>query len=206
MPSSRILQRLCLALSAIHLGGRSSSPRDSLAFAPPSIAARPTTAPAATGTRRPPLAADVVVASTVANPRRDDVDHRRELAAPSATALRMTVSEEKSSLPVFLDPGTKGGVVVLSVLLFVLPLIAYNVATGPLGLDEIEVGRNIGVGFSVVTMLLWGGTYIFRVATKDMTYARQLKDYEDAVIAKRLEELDDDEVQALVEDIERERF
>ena len=90
---------------------------------------------------------------------------------------------------------------------FVLPLIAYNVATGPLfGLDEIEVGRDIGVGFSVLTMLLWGSTYIFRVATKDMTYARQLKDYEDAVIAKRLEELDDDEVQALVEDIERERF
>ena len=33
--------------------------------------------------------------------------------------------------------------------------------------------------------------------------AKQLKDYEDAVIAKRLEELDDDEIQALVEDIER---
>ena len=123
------------------------------------------------------------------------------------TALRMTTSDEKSSLPVFLDPGTKGGVVVLSIVLFVIPIIAYNVATGPLfGLDEIEVGRDIGVGFSVLTMLLWGSTYIFRVATKDMTYARQLKDYEDAVIAKRLEELDDDEVQALVEDIERERF
>jgi hypothetical protein len=211
MPSSRILQRLCLALSAIHLGGRSSSssPRGSLAFAPPSIAARPTTTAAAACTRRPAPAADVVVASTTANPRRDDSDRRRALAAASsATALRMTASEEKSksSLPVFLDPGTKGGVVVLSVILFVLPLIAYNVATGPFGLDEIEVGRDIGVGFSVVTMLLWGSTYIFRVATKDMTYARQLKDYEDAVIAKRLEELDDDEVQALVEDIERERF
>jgi hypothetical protein len=33
-----------------------------------------------------------------------------------------------------------------------------------------------------------------------------LKDYEDAVIAKRLEELDEDEVQALVEDIERDNF
>lgn len=120
----------------------------------------------------------------------------------------MATTDEKpiSTLPVFLDPGTKGGVVVLSIILFVLPIIAYTVATGPMGLDEIEVGRDIGVGFSVITMLLWGSTYIFRVATKDMTYARQLKDYEDAVIAKRLEELDDDEVQALVEDIERERF
>lgn len=36
--------------------------------------------------------------------------------------------------------------------------------------------------------------------------AKQLKDYENAVIAKRLEELDEDEVQALVEDIERDDF
>ena len=36
--------------------------------------------------------------------------------------------------------------------------------------------------------------------------AKQLKDYENAVIAKRLEELDEDEIQALVEDIERDDF
>jgi len=35
--------------------------------------------------------------------------------------------------------------------------------------------------------------------------AKQLKEYEDAVIAKRLEELDEDEVQALMEDVEREK-
>ena len=36
--------------------------------------------------------------------------------------------------------------------------------------------------------------------------AKQLKDYENAVIAKRLEELDDDEITALVEEIERDEF
>ena len=36
--------------------------------------------------------------------------------------------------------------------------------------------------------------------------AKQLKDYENAVIAARLEELDEDEIQALVEDIERDDF
>ena len=36
--------------------------------------------------------------------------------------------------------------------------------------------------------------------------AKQLKDYENAVIAKRLEELDDDEIQALVEEIDRDDF
>jgi len=123
------------------------------------------------------------------------------------SALQMMSDQNnKSSLPVFLDPGTKGGAVVLSLLLFIIPIIIYQVSTGPLGMDGIVVGRNIGVGFSVFSMLLWGSTYIFRVATKDMTYAKQLKDYEDAVIAKRLEELDEDEVQALVEDIERDTF
>jgi hypothetical protein len=36
--------------------------------------------------------------------------------------------------------------------------------------------------------------------------AKQLKDYENAVIAKRLEELDEDELQALVEEVERDDF
>lgn len=36
--------------------------------------------------------------------------------------------------------------------------------------------------------------------------AKQLKDYENAVIAKRLEELDDDEVQALVEEVTKDTF
>jgi len=36
--------------------------------------------------------------------------------------------------------------------------------------------------------------------------AKQLKDYENAVIAKRLEELDEDEVQALVEEVEKDAF
>ena len=118
----------------------------------------------------------------------------------------MSEQKTESSLPVFLDPGTKGGAVVLSIILFVIPILIYNIATGVFGVDEIEAGRDIGVGFSVITMIVWGASYIFRVATKDMTYAKQLKDYEDAVIAKRLEELDEDEVQALVEDIEREQF
>jgi YbbR domain-containing protein len=36
--------------------------------------------------------------------------------------------------------------------------------------------------------------------------AKQLKDYENAVIAKRMEELDEDELQALVEEVERDDF
>eukprot|EP00577_Skeletonema_sp_RCC1716_P026789 CAMPEP_0113394950 /NCGR_PEP_ID=MMETSP0013_2-20120614/12864_1 /TAXON_ID=2843 ORGANISM="Skeletonema costatum, Strain 1716" /NCGR_SAMPLE_ID=MMETSP0013_2 /ASSEMBLY_ACC=CAM_ASM_000158 /LENGTH=187 /DNA_ID=CAMNT_0000278989 /DNA_START=62 /DNA_END=625 /DNA_ORIENTATION=- /assembly_acc=CAM_ASM_000158 len=141
--------------------------------------------------------------TTTANSNAFKESGSRTKSTSSSSSLNMS---EKSNLPVFLDPGTKGGAIVLSLILFVIPIVIYQVATGVFGVDEIEAGRDIGVGFSVITMLLWGSTYIFRVATKDMTYAKQLKDYEDAVIAKRLEELDEDEVQALVEDIEREQF
>jgi len=125
----------------------------------------------------------------------------------STSALSMSGSStEEKKLPMLLDPGTKGGALFLSLVLFILPIIGYEIVTLGFGFDEIEAGRWIGVGFTLVTLVLWVSTYIFRVATKDMTYAKQLKDYENAVIAKRLEELDEDEVQALVEDIERDDF
>lgn len=76
----------------------------------------------------------------------------------------------KSSLPFWLDPGTRGGAVFLSFVLFLLPLIAYSVVTNFFGVDEVEAGKWIGVGFTATASFLWVGTYIFRVATKDMTY------------------------------------
>jgi hypothetical protein len=117
-----------------------------------------------------------------------------------------TSVEAGKGLPTLLDPGTKGGALFLSLILFIIPLVGYQIVTNVFGVDGIEAGKWIGVGFTVFTTVLWVSTYIFRVATKDMTYAKQLKDYENAVIAKRLEELDDDEIQALVEDIERDEF
>jgi hypothetical protein len=139
------------------------------------------------------------------------VNHFRNQQHSSSFKLMATdpdADKSKSSggLPFWLDPGTRGGAVVLSLLLFVLPLVGYSVATTFFGVDGVEAGNYIGVGFTAIATLVWVFTYIFRVATKDMTYAKQLKDYENAVIAKRLEELDDDEIQALVEEIERDEF
>ena len=45
-----------------------------------------------------------------------------------------------------------------------------------------------------VLCLSAGGAKCQQVGTKDMTYSKQLKAYEDAVIAKRFEELQEDEV------------
>uniref|UniRef100_A0A7S3P7X4 Uncharacterized protein n=1 Tax=Amphora coffeiformis TaxID=265554 RepID=A0A7S3P7X4_9STRA len=124
------------------------------------------------------------------------------LADPSSSG-----EENKSKLPFFLDPGTKGGALFLSLVLFVIPIIFYNIILAVSSdIDELDLGRWIGVGFTAVATLAWLGTYLFRVVTKDMTYAKQLKDYENAVIAKRLEELDEDELQALVEEVDKDDF
>jgi hypothetical protein len=88
----------------------------------------------------------------------------------SFTSLSMAQEGGESNLPFWLDPNTKGGVVVLGFLLFILPILGYNVATGVFGLDGIEAGKWIGVGFTAIGTFAWVATYIFRVATKDMTY------------------------------------
>ena len=89
----------------------------------------------------------------------------------TCSTLRLSADPKgESTLPMLLDPGTKGGALFLSLILFILPLIGYQFCTNVLGYDGIDVGRFIGVGFTLLTTVLWVGTYIFRVATKDMTY------------------------------------
>ena len=93
----------------------------------------------------------------------------------SSTSLQMSSegNNDKSNnnnLPMLLDPGTKGGALFLSLVLFIVPIIIYEVVTLGLGIDGVEAGKWIGVGFTAFTTVLWVSTYIFRVATKDMTY------------------------------------
>ncbi len=56
----------------------------------------------------------------------------------------------------------------------------------------------------VIGVLAWTATYLFRVANKDMTYNQQLKDYEDAVLQKRLEEMTPEELEKLQQEIKEE--
>lgn len=92
--------------------------------------------------------------------------HSLQMATPENSS---TTGEKK---PFWFDPNTKGGALVLMVVLFVVPLLAYNALTIVGGVDEIEAGIDIGIGFTVVSCFAWVSTYVFRVATKDMTYVR----------------------------------
>jgi len=70
------------------------------------------------------------------------------------------------------------------------------------GVDLILAG-NIEVAIFVLGLTVaWTASYVFRVAKKDMTYVKQLKDYEEAVMKKRLEEMPEAEVSALLSEME----
>ena len=51
----------------------------------------------------------------------------------------------------------------------------------------------------------WVFTYLFRALTQQMTYNQQVKDYKDAVLQKRLEEMTPEELAQLQAEVERER-
>ena len=116
-------------------------------------------------------------------------------------------SPEKSKtnfdLEAWFNPNTRGGVIVWSIILAILPIVLNNKLVES-GMDADEVGVYVGFAFVCVSMLGWASTYLLRVASKDMTYATQLREYENAVLKKRLEELADDEIRALLEEIEDE--
>mmetsp|Transcript_36438 Transcript_36438/g.97378 ORF Transcript_36438/g.97378 Transcript_36438/m.97378 type:complete len:182 (+) Transcript_36438:33-578(+) len=127
------------------------------------------------------------------------------LPRQSAVVVRAAENEATGggfSLPWWLDPGTKGGAIVVCSLLAIIPIVGYYGLIA-VGYDEQAAGAVSAGSFTLLAILLWTFSYMFRVANKDMTYAKQLKTYEDAVIAKRLEELADDEVNALLDEIDR---
>ncbi|NJP09164.1 MAG: DUF3007 family protein [Leptolyngbyaceae cyanobacterium RU_5_1] len=85
------------------------------------------------------------------------------------------------------------GVFALSGLVFVVLQFA--------GLDATNAG--IWTQAVLVAGLLgWLATYILRAATGSMTYHQQRRDYEEAVLQKRLEELTPEELAKLQAEIE----
>ncbi|MCU0516127.1 MAG: DUF3007 family protein [Oscillatoria sp. Prado101] len=71
------------------------------------------------------------------------------------------------------------------------------------GLDSANAGIWSQV-FLVGGLIGWLLTYLFRAVTQNMTYNQQLKDYESAVLQKRLEELTPEQLAQLQAEIERE--
>ncbi|ONK61666.1 uncharacterized protein A4U43_C08F32320 [Asparagus officinalis] len=73
------------------------------------------------------------------------------------------------------------------------------------GVDPLQAGNVVQLVLVLGLTIGWISTYMFRVSNKDMTYAKQLKDYEYKVMEKRLEGLNEAELQALLEQVEEEK-
>lgn len=72
------------------------------------------------------------------------------------------------------------------------------------GLDS----QNAGIWSQVLLvggLIGWLSTYLYRAVTKQMTYTQQLKDYEEAVLQKRLEEMTPEELAQLQAEVEQEK-
>lgn len=73
------------------------------------------------------------------------------------------------------------------------------------GMDAAMAGNWVQLVIFLGICVGWIGSYLFRVATKQMTYAKQLDDYEEAVMKKRLEELPDTELENMLQNVEDEK-
>ena len=93
-------------------------------------------------------------------------------------------------------------VITVSLAIFVVGGLLYIVFQA-IGLDGLSAGV-WSQALLVIVVLAWTSSYLFRVANKDMTYNQQLKDYEDAVLQKRLEEMTPEELEKLQQEIEQE--
>ncbi|EAZ90578.1 DUF3007 family protein [Crocosphaera chwakensis] len=93
-------------------------------------------------------------------------------------------------------------VIIVSLGIFVTGGIIYLVFQA-IGFDGLSAGV-WSQALLVVIVLGWTLSYLFRVANKDMTYNQQLKDYEDAVLQKRLEEMTPEELEKLQREIKEE--
>ncbi|KAJ8771906.1 hypothetical protein K2173_027083 [Erythroxylum novogranatense] len=73
------------------------------------------------------------------------------------------------------------------------------------GVDPLQAGNVVQLVLVLGLTIGWISTYIFRVSNKEMTYAQQLRDYENKVMEKRLEGLSEAELVALLEQVEEEK-
>ncbi|KAF2309114.1 hypothetical protein GH714_000592 [Hevea brasiliensis] len=73
------------------------------------------------------------------------------------------------------------------------------------GVDPLQAGNVVQLVLVLGLTVGWISTYIFRVSNKEMTYAQQLRDYENKVMQKRLEGLTEAELAALLEEVEEEK-
>ena len=72
------------------------------------------------------------------------------------------------------------------------------------GLDSLQAGLWTQL-LLIGGLIGWLLSYVLRVVTQDMTYNQQLRDYDDAVLQKRLDEMSPEELAQLQAELEEQR-
>ncbi|ACK65545.1 conserved hypothetical protein [Rippkaea orientalis PCC 8801] len=69
------------------------------------------------------------------------------------------------------------------------------------GFDSLSAGI-WSQGLFIAVLVGWILSYLLRVVSQNMTYNQQVKDYKEAVLQKRLEEMTPEELEKLQQEIE----
>jgi hypothetical protein len=99
---------------------------------------------------------------------------------------------------------SKGDVVLIGFALIFLGFLMYRILNF-MGMESTMAGNWVQLIIFVAISIGWVSTYIYRVSTMNMTYVRQLRNYEEAVLVKRFEELPRDELEELLVNLECEK-
>eukprot|EP00884_Botryococcus_braunii_P010137 jgi/Botrbrau1/19124/Bobra.0077s0036.1 len=124
----------------------------------------------------------------------------------SRFAPRANVDENGSSQESSQRKNTEFGYSRKDVLLIGFGLIAFGYVLyyglQAAGLEAGLAGNWVQLIIFLGICVGWVGSYLFRVANKEMTYVKQLEDYELAVMQKRIEEMPETERESLLKEIE----
>jgi hypothetical protein len=82
-------------------------------------------------------------------------------------------------------------------------VLYYGLQAG--GMDAGMAGNWVQLVIILGMSVGWVGSYLWRVANKDMTYVKQLEEYEDAVMRKRWEEMPEAEAEAVMALVQKEK-
>ena len=100
---------------------------------------------------------------------------RRHVASMTRLhASTETADEGGFDAAAWLNINTRGGIIVWSGILTLVPIAVYQYFISQ-GYEDTTVGAYVGALFVLLSMVGWASTYLFRVATKDMTYAKQVR-------------------------------
>jgi len=150
------------------------------------------------GPARQPARAAVGQTVEGAPPTQDVVQPQVAAVPPQAAAPQET--EEMSDWDKLMDRfNTRGGLVVATLLVGFFFFALYKFFQF-VCVDEIQAGL-FTTTTSFIVLMGWTFTYFSRVANKSTTYAQQLADYEQSVMIRRIQEMTEEEIEALCAEV-----